>query len=460
MLSEGFIASIRAQPKSANTAIAKDVGIYVHELHPIPAQKASFKKSSTSVNALAASSTHIFAAQADKAVVHVYSRERGNQEALISFPERIHSLALLGEGVLVLGSAEGGVILWEVCVSSSQVLLFSSNLVLTLQVSTGRQILTPAAHLQAISCIAATQSHLTTGSEDSNVHVWSVPRLLSLTTNEIHEPLRTLSNHRAAITSLVVGHSASTTNICVSASKDNTVIVWNYHTGDLLRTFLLPSTPLCLALDPCDRAVFVGFEDGSLQIIEFLQANSTLNPLYDTRLQNTPVQITAPPWMAPSEVGAVHSLGLSYDGTSLLSGHASGQIAQWDTGRRAFSGDIADLNAPVTNLLMLSPFPESKMTKIYTVVKPRLGESAYTFTAQLTGTMGNSSFDEAVRDPGIPPDMLEDAISRLSKPVAMSSSADKKLREENEGLWKVINEQRALQKKTWEKYSNLRSGGA
>ena len=71
------------------------------------------------MNALAASSTHIFAAQADKAVVHVYSRERGNQEALISFPERIHSLALIGEGVLVLGSAEGRVILWEVRVSSS-----------------------------------------------------------------------------------------------------------------------------------------------------------------------------------------------------------------------------------------------------------------------------------------------------------------------------------------------------
>ena len=119
MLSEGFITSIRAQPKSANTATAKDVGIFVHELHPTPAQKASFKKSSTPVNALAASSTHIFAAQADKAVVHVYSRERGNQEALISFPERIHSLALIGEGVLVLGSAEGRVILWEVRVSSS-----------------------------------------------------------------------------------------------------------------------------------------------------------------------------------------------------------------------------------------------------------------------------------------------------------------------------------------------------
>jgi pre-rRNA-processing protein IPI3 len=258
-----------------------------------------------------------------------------------------------------------------------------------------------------------------------------------------------------------MGHSASTANICVSASKDNTIIVWNYHTGDLLRTFLMPSTPLCLALDPCDRAVFAGFEDGSLQIIDFLQPNSTLNPLYDSRLQNTPVQITLPPWTAPSAVGAAYCLGLSYDGTSMLSGHASGKIAQWDTGRRAFSGEIADLNAPVTNLLMQSPFPGKRMTKTSTVVKPKLGEGAYTFTAQLTGAMDTSSFEQAVRTPGFPTDMLEDAISRLSRPVATSSSSgDEKLRKENEELWKVVNEQRALQKQTWDKYSKLKSGGA
>ena len=66
------------------------------------------------MNALAVSPTHIFAAQADKAVVHVYSRERGNQESLVSFPERVHALALIGDGVLALGTAEGRVILWEV----------------------------------------------------------------------------------------------------------------------------------------------------------------------------------------------------------------------------------------------------------------------------------------------------------------------------------------------------------
>lgn len=78
---------------------------------------------------------------------------------------------------------------------------------LTSQVCTGRQVSTPAAHLQAVSCVAATQFDLTTGSEDSNIHVWSIPRLLSLTSNETHEPLRTLSNHRAAITSLVMGQA-------------------------------------------------------------------------------------------------------------------------------------------------------------------------------------------------------------------------------------------------------------
>lgn len=56
----------------------------------------------------------MFAAQADKAVVHVYSRDRGNQEALVSFLERIHSLTMIGETVLVLGTAEGRLILWEV----------------------------------------------------------------------------------------------------------------------------------------------------------------------------------------------------------------------------------------------------------------------------------------------------------------------------------------------------------
>lgn len=212
-----------------------------------------------------------------------------------------------------------------------------------------------------------------------------------------------------------MGHGANNTNIVVSASKDNTCIVWNYHTGDLLRTFLLPSTPLCLALDPCDRAFYVGFEDGSIQLVDFFQPNSTLNPLYDTSLQSTPVQISATSWSAPNDVGEVHCIAVSYDGTSLVTGHATGKVIRWDTGRRDFSAELVDLSAPVTNILMISPFPEKHFTKAVNIIKPRLGETNYTFTAQFTGELAASPFAESLRRPGVPSKVLEAAILDFSR---------------------------------------------
>lgn len=119
MLSQEFISTISGPPLAANTAISKDVGIYSHSLTPSHTIKATFKKSSAPVNGLAVSQTHIFTAQDQKAHVHVYSRQRGNQEALVPFPERIRSLALAGQ-VLVVGSTEGRLFLWEVSLSQSR----------------------------------------------------------------------------------------------------------------------------------------------------------------------------------------------------------------------------------------------------------------------------------------------------------------------------------------------------
>jgi len=113
MLSEEFVSAICGAPLSSNTAIAKDVGIYCHTLSPTYSVKSTFKKSSVPVNCLAVSETHVFAAQHEKAYVHVYSRLRGNQEAFVAFPERIRCLTLVGD-VLVMGTTEGRLMLWEV----------------------------------------------------------------------------------------------------------------------------------------------------------------------------------------------------------------------------------------------------------------------------------------------------------------------------------------------------------
>lgn len=113
MLAEELISAVSGPPIGANTSVPKDIGIYSHTLAPSWTVKSSFKKSSTPANCMAVSKSHIFTAQDQKAHLHVYSRLRGNQETFISFQERIRSVALAGD-VLVLGTAEGRLILWEV----------------------------------------------------------------------------------------------------------------------------------------------------------------------------------------------------------------------------------------------------------------------------------------------------------------------------------------------------------
>ncbi len=117
MLTESFIASTLRSEKTKGKP-NKDICIHQYDFQPVQAIKATFKNDSTKQNCLAVSESHIFTAQADKSVVHVYSRDRGNQEAVVPFPDRIRSLALVadadGGGVLALGTEGGGMILWEV----------------------------------------------------------------------------------------------------------------------------------------------------------------------------------------------------------------------------------------------------------------------------------------------------------------------------------------------------------
>ena len=118
MLSQSFLASVGREEGDQAT---KEAGVvHLQELRPTPAIRSTFKKCNTIVNGLAASASHVFAAPAEKAVVHVYSREGRHQEATVPFPERIHSLTFAGDdggggvGLLVLGTQGGRVIVWEV----------------------------------------------------------------------------------------------------------------------------------------------------------------------------------------------------------------------------------------------------------------------------------------------------------------------------------------------------------
>ncbi|KAL9609172.1 MAG: hypothetical protein Q9167_006031, partial [Letrouitia subvulpina] len=449
MLVESFVASTR-KPEVSKTATAlKDVGIHIHEFQPIPALKSSFKKSSTQKNCLAVTATHLFAAQADKSVVHVYNTDRGNQEAVVPFPEKITSLALAGEpdgaAVLVLGTEVGRLILWEL--------------------ATGRQISTPQSHLQAVTCLAVdpTSNFVISGSPDSSLNLWAIPPLLSFTaslSNDPSQPLpfspvRSLSNHRAAISAVAFGYGSSKTNIAISASDDNTCIIWSLSSGEILHTYLIQDSPHCLAVDPANRAVYIGYGDGSIQVIDFYRRPSLSNPLDASVLQRTPTQLPASDrWHLESIASPILCLELSYDGTTLLSGHEDGKIRTWSIPTKTFFSQLADFSSPVTNLLMLPlsgfPNPPQPKLKLHNVVKPRYESSLnidggmskgsaistmpanYTFSVQFTSTLplpagGRSSsaqpsFQESLTHPSFPTALLEEGIAELESLSATAQS--------------------------------------
>ncbi|KAI0428228.1 WD40-repeat-containing domain protein [Xylaria sp. FL1042] len=431
MLTESYFVSVSGPPLANNTAIPKDAGIYEHTLHPTHATSAVLKKSSVPSGGLALTDTHVFAAQQDKSTVHVYVRPKGNQEAVVNFPERIRSIALSGD-VLLLGTQEGRIIAWEFC--------------------TGRQVTTPPCHVQAVTCMAVTPYHLLTGSDDSNVHVWSLSRLLELDPTIEHEPQETLSNHRAAITSVLVSQSVNRdTNICISASKDKSCVIWNYQVGTPLRTLLFPSAPISLVLDPCARAFYASTEDRSLYAIELFGEKALLGP-QSSEESSAAVQVPAAFGAAPQEAGPATCLGLNYDGTILLSGHPKGQVRRWDLSSRADSTELASLNAAVSNIAFVSPLPSPKLTRPTTIVKPFLGNRTYNFTSQIgSDVVGETRFSKMLASNGLPQDMLEQAIMAFQEPAG-NTAGDAELQKENEELWEIINEQRALQKKTLARY--------
>ncbi|KAK3389136.1 WD40-repeat-containing domain protein [Sordaria brevicollis] len=403
MLSEEFVSAICGAPLSSNTSIAKDVGIYGHTLSPTYSVKYNFKKSSAPVNCVAVSENHVYAAQENKAYVHVYSRIRGNQEAFVAFPERIRCLTLAGD-VLILGTAEGRLMLWET--------------------STGRLISTPARHVQPVSCVVATPFHVLTGSDDSDIHVWSLSSLLELTpASTEHEPERSLSNHRAAITALSISASLSyDTNLAVSASKDKSCIVWNYQTGDALRTLLFPSFPLCMSLDPAARAIIVGCEDSNLYMAEFFKGEKSLLGA-QSEDSATVMQISSPFGLTQSgSVGLASCLAFSYDGTTLLTGHPRGQIMKWDVVDNKAPVELTNLNAAVTNLVFVPPAFSAKdkmATKTTTIVKPNQAERAYTVTTQLEADLrSRTRVDELVNSTGFSRLALENAVAAFQEALA------------------------------------------
>lgn len=287
------------------------------------------------------------------------------------------------------------------------------------------------------------------------VHVWALPTILSFSPDTSRTPVHTLSTHRGPISSIACGHSSSSANLAVSISGDKSAIVWDYHNGHALRTYLLPEAPTAVTLDPADRAFYVAYADGSMQTVDFyddVQQTVATDVLRDPSSSHRPVQPSPKTrFSADSQkLGGALSLSLSWDGTTLVSGHASGKVAAWDVAKSNFSTTITSLPGPVSNLQFLQPtgFPNApeRNFKIHTVIKPKqeggvagsrngLIPSGYTLNMQLTGRLragrvsaaertvtSKTPFEEALTHPSFPTSMLEESLAEMASWGASSTN--------------------------------------
>lgn len=353
------------------------------------------------------------------------------------------------------------------------------------QTCTGRVVSTTPTHLQAITTLSVspTSTHLLTGSTDSTVHVWSIPSLLSFSAfSESRSPIHTLSAHRAPITALAIGRIPGPGAIAITVAEDGTSRVWDYTRGELLRTFLLRegAIPRCLAVDPADRGFFVGYDDGSVQLVDFFSTSGVsmeshelngvpepsrrgpISSLHERDAASTPIQLSRSSMLlSGSPAGSVLSLTLRFDGTSILSGHENGSVMEWDIGGRKWTETIINLPGPVTNLKIQTSSPLDQQVgkrgfKIDKVVKPKFDAATkspadgevpgnYTFNTQfvkdlycLSSTTGHdfvqrgskrkrrSAFEEAFDCPsGLPQQFLEESLAELNawKHSAQSQSS-------------------------------------
>lgn len=412
MLAETFIASIGVLNNAHRTDAGKDVAIAVLEHQPVVQIKSSYKKSITPAHCLAASPTHIFAAQQAKAVVHVYNRVKGSQEATVPFPERVTSIALAcADTVLIVATCEGKIFLWET--------------------TSGRQVHVSQSHLQDVTALVvdSASNFFISASADSTAQVWSLPKLLSFETDvDARTPALAFTSHRSRISDIALGHSATHQNFAASVSDDKTCLLWNYHDGAILATFLLSYTPVAIQLDAADRAIYVGYDDGSLQQIDLYDVATSRSK----SVQNGS-QITFQPgdkrrWTQADDTnGSLLCLAMSFDSTLVLTGHQSGAVSAWDvaTGHMRLLALQPPMPGPVTNLLLCPMGIASDCNiGVQMVVKPKFAAMvsdtssiplSYAMHLQLGSTVHatESAFQRALRAPSVPQEMLDDGLAEL-----------------------------------------------
>lgn len=338
----------------------------------------TFKATTSPSHGIACTKDHLFSVQYNSAQLNVYVYGRESVLQKIVLPEKLSCIAVSPKGTyLAGGSPKGRMLIWEL---ASGNLLFAQD-----------------CHYQGITCLAFTQDEgfVFSGGDDSRVLGWQMAELVSMSgsfeDNEFDDgtvdedgqimrqsirPAISWTDHSLPISDLHVGYGSSLECRVYTASKDKTVRIWDLRTGQLLSTFVLSRKITSLAVDPAERAVYAGFEDGGIRIINLYSLNSSTGFLESVGGAKRIITLEDDSKnVLDQHTAEVTSLALSFDGTKLVSGDSSGSVLVWDIISKLVVAVPKRHSHPISSIHVLTRLGDDKPSENkLPVFKRNLGE--------------------------------------------------------------------------------------
>ncbi|XP_070765382.1 WD repeat-containing protein 18 isoform X2 [Enoplosus armatus] len=273
------------------------------------------------------SGQYLLSAQVGKNFINVWEIQRKDQlQQKIVCPGVVTCLTASPNGLFLTAAVAEAIYLWEV--------------------STGKLLSVLSRHYQDVTCLKFTDdsSHFVSGGKDNLGLVWSLSSVIQLDLSHTPEPRHILSRHSLPITDLQCGLMGAQARVA-TASLDQTVMVWELSSGELLLSILFDVEIMSVTFDPCEYFLFCGGSDGNIFQVSLCSQSLIRDKSFQSDNDGNQV--------FKGHRNLVTCLSVSMDGTLLLSGSHDEMVRLWDVQSKQSIRCLAH-KGPVTNAVIMA----------------------------------------------------------------------------------------------------------
>eukprot|EP01132_Coremiostelium_polycephalum_P002099 gene2099-2587_t len=319
-----------------------DPSVYVYDLRNGTLQT-TFQHSQSDVNGLCMIGDEYFAtSQYNKAMLHVYSWKKDQPLYKTPIQERGGPICCTNDGnYCAMGTSSGSVYIWEI--------------------ATGTLLRIWEAHYNKITCISFTKDdfYLVTCGDDGIINCWSLENILDRELTLLNVK-NSFSDHSLGITSIYCSYGGSNSRL-FTVSMDRTCKIWDLVSGKAVASILYPTYLTAVTCNASENTLYVGGGDGVIYQTDLISLNpnsfsggqSGAAAGSTTAVTSTTIDSMDGGDKRKRFVGhnkSISSLGLSFDGSLLISGSIDGVCNIWDSFSRQIVRSITNVKGALSSI--------------------------------------------------------------------------------------------------------------